>query len=216
MCSSDLIIDSWKNAKNPLLESIDTVVCSVLEQYYQEAVSAGIQEVGELPWLALTELYKVRYPEKIPSMMEHLRVGVLKNVSPQTAWDFLSAFINATQDNLPAYLSTYYEILNICFEFELYDEGLCSPIVNAISHLAEREPDKHIVALAYYDLFLYYTAILQPENARYYKERAYKLRQWAPTIRARMEKKFSWDSSETRSPVLNKSSSTTISLSTSR
>jgi len=410
------IIDSWKNAKNPLLESIDTVVCSVLEQYYQEAVSAGIQEVGELPWLALTELYKVRYPEKIPSMMEHLRVGVLKNVSPQTAWDFLSAFINATQDNLPAYLSTYYEILNICFEFELYDEGyrcvqimerfliypeqyrllfhkmmylsaldrheenialynqyaasfpdgsrerlnmfiiaqasyralndlemcraihddiirdkryriydeygyflrianmylpkhkavhylrksyyfflkrelplqagksaisyahivsslghlrygqfligqaeellhgvvmgshmillnkaviklhrgeynssvwnylelaekstcvpfdqlavqigklvwclqnrkyeLCSPIVNAISHLAEREPDKHIVALAYYDLFLYYTAILQPENARYYKERAYKLRQWAPTIRARMEKKFSWD-----------------------
>lgn len=117
------ISDSWRRSKVPLLNDIDTIVCEVLEKYYDDCFQSNRLSVEELPWLALLELYQDRYPERIPSMMEHLREGILKNVSPQTAWGFLTAFIKATQKVIPEYISNYYEILLTCFEFELYEEG---------------------------------------------------------------------------------------------
>lgn len=117
------ISDSWRGAQLPLLNNIDTVICEVLERYYDDCFDSNKLSVQELPWLALLELYRDRYPERIPSMMEHLRDGILKNVSPKTAWGFLDAFVQATRQAIPEYKSNYYEILTTCFEFELYEEG---------------------------------------------------------------------------------------------
>lgn len=117
------ISDSWRRAHLPLLNNIDTVVCEVLERYYTDCFNSNRLSIQELPWLALLELYRDRYPERIPSMMQHLREGILKNVSPQTAWEFLNTFAQATRQVIPQYISNYYEILITCFEFELYKEG---------------------------------------------------------------------------------------------
>lgn len=115
--------DSWKNSNIPELKSIDSIVCSVLENHYYTLIENKCFNNDELPWLGLLEIYKNTYPEKISEMLNFLRQGVLKEISPETSWEFLNAFIQTTKDQLTVFENVYFDILKICFEFELYSEG---------------------------------------------------------------------------------------------
>nr|WP_288860896.1 hypothetical protein [uncultured Faecalicatena sp.] len=122
------IIDSWKNSSARKIINSNIIALQRYESYYMNLIKyKGIavteQEVAEIPWLALLEIYKVKYPQKIGTLISHLRNGILTNISPDTAWIFLDAFIVKTKTEVKAYKCSYYEILDLCYEFELYQEG---------------------------------------------------------------------------------------------
>lgn len=118
--------DSWKNSELKDLKSIDSIVCDVLEKHYYSLLEKKCFDNNELPWLGLLEIYKKNYPEKIPRMLGFLRQGILKEISPETSWEFLNSFIQATKDQVIDFKNVYFDIINICFEFELYKEGYAS------------------------------------------------------------------------------------------
>lgn len=122
------ITDSWKNSSAREIVNSNIIALQRYEQYYMnllinKVVTVSEQEIADIPWLALLEIYKVKYPQKIGALISHLRGGILTDISPETAWIFLEAFIEKTKTEVKKYKHSYYEILDLCYEFELYQEG---------------------------------------------------------------------------------------------
>lgn len=162
------IKDSWINSQDQEFINNDIIIRNTLEQIYLGSLeNPNIIKVSlnKLPWLALLEIYKIKYPQKIYNLISYLKNGILKHVSPETAWYFLEAFIIKTSNNLEKYLTCYYDILNLCFEFELYKEGMqCIQIIEKkVTFYTEKR-------LLFYKM-LYFSALdRHEENIKYYKK----------------------------------------------
>ena len=60
-------------------------------------------------------------------------------------------------------------------------------LINTATNLTPREPDKHIHALLYYNIYLFYKKVGNEEQERIYYNKAYEVRDWCIPMKEMME-----------------------------
>lgn len=117
------IIDQWNNNIQSF-KDIDKLAYKQLEKYYKECLYNESTDIPiDIAWQMLLQIYVRNEPTKISTLLKNLEQGIISNISPQGAWNYLSKLINATKHNVKYYEDLYFHILQMCFEFELYTEG---------------------------------------------------------------------------------------------
>lgn len=118
------ISDMWHKYSDKF-EIIDSETYSKLEPIYLDILKYPEAQyvTSDYALLSLLKLYSTFDPSKISSLIKKLKDMILFNITPLKAWNYLSIFIEFTKQNPEYYLNVYFDILCICFELELYNEG---------------------------------------------------------------------------------------------
>lgn len=123
------IIDSWNSS--PTFEQYIQMSYIDYEKYLLNKLRLEKDE-SNIAWVFLLQLYSTYNPSKIRNLLEYLNNGMIHTISPQNAWTYMEMLIEKTSNKVIEFKSMYYEILKICFESELYEEGYrCIRILEA-------------------------------------------------------------------------------------
>lgn len=86
-------------------------------------------------WIPLLKLYSGYKPEKIETLFSYLEVGIVKNIAPSIAWNFLRQFCEKAFVSIERHVPQFKQVLRICFTCELYEEGI------SVLDTIEKRPD---------------------------------------------------------------------------
>ena len=114
------ITDALKANNSKLIIAKDTTVC-IIKSYVENLF---INNDDIYPFLrVILNIYKNQSPVDILKLLDYIESSILINLQPKEAWDYFSAFIDVTIDNIKDYYQLYVRIFRMCFKFELYEEG---------------------------------------------------------------------------------------------
>jgi hypothetical protein len=117
------LIDVWKN-NCTLFYEFNSLAFAKLESYFFNILHSDAKETErDYAWLILLQLYATYDPYKIQTLLSEISEKIIKQLSPVNTWKYLSLLINETKENIGSLESIYFQILQICFEIELYNEG---------------------------------------------------------------------------------------------
>lgn len=116
--------EEFRKYENDVYQLLEPLYLKVIN--YEQYNVVGV----DFAFLGLLKLYALFNQSKIQDLLFQIKKHVLFNLSPEKAWYYLKIFIDFSISEVTKYIDCYYEILYICFEFELYKEGLsCIKIV---------------------------------------------------------------------------------------
>lgn len=117
------LIDAWKN-NSTLFYEFNSLAFAKLETYFLKILHSDAKETErDYAWLILLQLYAAYDPHKIQTLLFEINEKIIKQLSPVNTWKYLSLLIKQTEENICKLESIYFQILQICFEIELYNEG---------------------------------------------------------------------------------------------
>lgn len=158
------ILDTCLNNRT-LFNEINTLVYKHLKKYYMqiwENKSLLYSESINI-WEIILQLCHYNEPEELWTLFKDIRNNAFITLSPETAWMYINAYVEKTLDHLIQDECKLSAILNICFEFELYEEGYS--IFKQIETRINLE--KYPVLIVYKSMYL--SALdLHKENIKFY------------------------------------------------
>ncbi len=114
------ITDSWNSSSN--FEQYIQMSYIDYEKYLLKQLRFE-KDDSNTAWIFLLQLYSSYNPSKIRNLLEYLNNGMINSISPQNAWTYMEMLVGKTSHKVMEFKSMYFEILKICFESELYEEG---------------------------------------------------------------------------------------------
>lgn len=109
-------IQLFPNNENTFISSI-----SAIRNYLEE--STIFHNMGPENLRVLLNIYKNIDAAHISVLFSKLEQNTISSLNINEAWEYLSAFIEATITDFRNYIPMYISILKLCFEFELYKHG---------------------------------------------------------------------------------------------
>lgn len=121
--SHSSILDVWQNNITSF-SSINRDTYRRLENFYKDNYNKVSSLVNkEKSWQMLVRIYTTIYPEKIKDLLDDFKNNVIKTISRKNTWNYLKILIEATNNNTNKFLTTYFQILKICYSASLFSEG---------------------------------------------------------------------------------------------
>lgn len=145
------ILDAWNESDSS--KSYNAIVYKDMESlllYNLDTSALESMHYNNAAWLKLLHIYFIFEPQKIYTMFSKLEQGLIDYISADNAWMYLSTFVNCTRENVAPYKELYINIVNICFESELYEEGF--ECLNLL--LGEKGCSHDVYLLELYAMFL--------------------------------------------------------------
>ena len=117
------ILDVWQ-AERIAFSAIDREVYKRLSAFYHNNYYGNIRIVDkQFAWQMLMRLYAIHQPDKIMELLDDLKANLTKTISRENTWNYLKLLIQNTQNRIVELETVYFEILQICCNASLYDEG---------------------------------------------------------------------------------------------
>lgn len=117
------LIDSWKS-NSSLFKEFNTLAYQRMEKYFLNLWHSNTaKEQKDYAWVVLLQLYAVYNPCKIHVLLKEIKEKINNQISPSTTWKYLSLLIENTKNRMNELQEMYFQILQICFQMELYTEG---------------------------------------------------------------------------------------------
>lgn len=117
------LIDSWKDNSSSFKE-FNTLAYHRMEKYFTNLwYSDSAKGEKDYAWVVLLQLYAEYNPYKIQVLLKEINEKINNHISPSTTWKYLSLLIESSKDKIANLQEMYFQILQICFQMELYEEG---------------------------------------------------------------------------------------------
>ena len=119
------IIDAWKTGDNEF-QRFNLLAYSRIDAVFRPYVRQPRQTTQERSkaFFTLIQLYRHYSPERLGEMLDELFALVIEAISPQKAWEYVEQLINQTNDHILQQRAMYFRILEMCYRYELFLEGL--------------------------------------------------------------------------------------------
>lgn len=126
MISHASTLDVW-NSKDSNFTAIDKDVYMRLKNFYNDNYDGKINVVNrQTAWQMLISIYSIVEPSKIMELLNDFKTNIIKVISREDTWNCLNLLINATKNKIKELKNVYFQILRICCNASLYNEGyLC-------------------------------------------------------------------------------------------
>lgn len=123
MISHASILDVW-HSKNSNFIAIDKDVYMRLKNFYNDNYNGKINVVNrQTAWQMLISIYLTAEPSKIMELLNDFKTNIIKVISREDTWNCLNLLINATKNKIETLKDVYFQILRICCNASLYNEG---------------------------------------------------------------------------------------------
>lgn len=117
------ILDVW-NSNDSNFIAIDKDVYMRLKNFYNDNYNEKINIVNrQTSWQMLISIYSIAEPSKIMELLNDFKTNMIKVISREDTWNCLNLLINATENNIETLKDVYFQILRICCNASLYNEG---------------------------------------------------------------------------------------------
>lgn len=117
------IRDQWRT-DNGELKTLDLIIYHGLVNYFDKKLHMSEDnEEKENAWQVLLRLHAQINPTKIADLMDSFQHNFIAKLSVEKTWEYLSGLINHTKTLIKSLQSVYYDIVKICYESYLFDEG---------------------------------------------------------------------------------------------
>ena len=123
MISHASTLDVW-NSKDSNFTAIDKDVYMRLKNFYNDNYDGEINVVNrQTAWQMLISIYSIVEPSKIMELLNDFKTNIIKVISREDTWNCLNLLINATKNKIKELKNVYFQILRICCNASLYNEG---------------------------------------------------------------------------------------------
>jgi hypothetical protein len=160
------IADCWKNNSSDF-DDIDSLAYNKSEDFYTKQLKSESCDFvpHDVAWQILLQMYAVKEPVKIGTLLDQLENGAIRNISPENTWGYLDKLIKCTENNLYEFKDLYFQILSMCFQLELYEEGY-----NCLLLMEIFLPDEYKESLLLRKAMFYSALDKHSENIRLYED----------------------------------------------
>lgn len=119
------IIDSWNKHETEFLE-YSLLAYSRLQEFLKRGIDSktSFYISKQKATILLLQLYKKYDFELIIDLLDEVEILSRDELSVDNVWGILKIIVDATQENAFSYTQIYKKIIQICFNCELYENGL--------------------------------------------------------------------------------------------
>lgn len=119
------IIDSWNKHDTEFME-YSLLAYSRLQEFLKSGIDSKTPFYisKQKATILLLQLYKKFDFELIIDLLDEVKALSRDELSVDNVWEILKIIVNATKENASSYIQIYKKIIQICFNCELYENGL--------------------------------------------------------------------------------------------